>query len=57
MTDNVISHPRRAVILKRSSERLIANGAESLRLQEQIFKVLAGFGLSTGRITKPRSKT
>jgi hypothetical protein len=40
MTDNVLSHPRRAVMLDRSRKRQIANRGEGLRLQEQIFKAV-----------------
>ena len=43
MTDNVVSHPRRAMMLKRSRKRQIANGTEGLRLQEQIFKAVDDF--------------
>jgi hypothetical protein len=37
MTDNVISHPRWALMHKKASERQIADSSESVHLQERIF--------------------
>jgi hypothetical protein len=42
MTDNVLSHPRWTMMLERSRKRQIADCAEGLRLQEQIFKAVDG---------------
>ena len=43
MTDNVLSHPCRAMMPERSRRRQIATSAEGLRLQEQIFKAVDDF--------------
>jgi hypothetical protein len=43
MKDNVLSHPRRTVMLEQSRKRRITNGVEGLHLQEQIFKAVDDF--------------